>query len=268
MSRGFAVERAGVRLPGWLAGEGPPLLYLHGLGFFGAASRSDAPAGHRLATYDQRGHGAATPLTRAADYAVEAFVADAVAVLDALGWERATVGGLSMGASVALRLALDHPERVELLLLAAPAFGWEPSAAVERFDELADGIEALGVEGILERMRAAGEGRSPASEQRIASWAAHDRASLVLALRTIGRWAPLRDPAELDELRTSAVVLAWPDDPMHPLELAESCARALRAPLGLLESAEQALADPPAIGRGFTELLAASRRASRRNPAS
>ncbi|MCE2392794.1 MAG: alpha/beta fold hydrolase [Proteobacteria bacterium] len=224
-----------------------------------AGARAPAPAGYRLATYDQRGHGASTPLGQAADYALEEFVADALDALDALGWERAAVGGLSMGASVALRLALDHPGRVERLLLAAPAFGWQPSAAVERFDELADGIEALGVEGIVAGMRAAGPTRSPASEQRIASWAAHERASLVLALRTVGRWVALRDPAEPERLRVPAAVLAWPDDPMHPLELAQSCARALGAPLGLLESAEQALADPPAIGRLFSALLDPSR---------
>ena len=256
MSRGFVVERAGVRLPGWVAGEGPPLLYLHGLGFFGSGARADAPPGHRLATYDQRGHGAATPLARAEDCAVGEFVADALAALDALGWEKAAVGGLSMGASVALRLALDRPERVERLLLAAPAFGWEPSAAVARFDELADGVEALGAEGVVGRMRASGGARSPASEQRIASWAAHERASLALALRTVGRWVPLSGPGEPERLDVPAAVLAWPDDTMHPLELAQGCARALGAPLGLLDSAEQALADPPAIGRLFSELLA------------
>src|SRR4029079_7893418 len=49
------------------------------------------------------------------------MVADAVAVLDAEGIERAHVFGLSMGGMITQQLALEHPDRVERIVLAATA---------------------------------------------------------------------------------------------------------------------------------------------------
>ncbi len=76
--------------------------------------------GRRVVRYDQRDTGRSTswpagsPGYRGAD-----LVTDAVAVLDALGIERAHVVGLSMGGGVAQHLALEHRRRVETLTLIA-----------------------------------------------------------------------------------------------------------------------------------------------------
>lgn len=105
-----------------------PVLLLHGLG----QQRSFwEPVVRRLrtrpvATMDQRGHGETeTPLDR--DYSVAACAADALAVLDRLGWGTAVVVGHSWGASVALEVAAAGGGRIAAAVLVDGGL-WSPSA--------------------------------------------------------------------------------------------------------------------------------------------
>lgn len=105
-------DRAGTR--------GPRVLLVMGLAMRGIAWRFqiDALAGdHELAWYDGRGVG----LTRAAvgGMTMSALAADAVALLDHLGWPDAHVVGISMGGMIAQHVALDHRPRVASLALIA-----------------------------------------------------------------------------------------------------------------------------------------------------
>jgi pimeloyl-ACP methyl ester carboxylesterase len=104
-------------------GSGPaPLILGHG---FGGSARNFRPQAREVATarrvilFDARGHARSDAPDDAALYEPECFVSDLLAILDAAGVERAVVGGLSMGAGVALRFALAHPERVAGLFLSA-----------------------------------------------------------------------------------------------------------------------------------------------------
>jgi pimeloyl-ACP methyl ester carboxylesterase/predicted glycosyltransferase len=85
---------------------------------------------YRVVTFDGRGNGRSDRPAGAAAYADTEIVADAVAVMDTTGTDRAIVVGLSLGGAWALRLAAEHPDRVEALVLEAPSvpFG-EPLAS-------------------------------------------------------------------------------------------------------------------------------------------
>ena len=113
------VTRDGTELVYWTwPGAGPPTLLLHGIGNYGRSWDLFADAvAHRLALVapDARGHGESG---RAADgYAPADFTADALAVLGALGIDRAVVVGHSMGGTHAINLAARHPERVRALVI-------------------------------------------------------------------------------------------------------------------------------------------------------
>jgi pimeloyl-ACP methyl ester carboxylesterase len=71
----------------------------------------------RVVTFDGRGNGRSDRPTDIAAYADTEFVADAIAVMDATGTDRAVAAGLSMGAGFAVRLAVEHPDRVMGLCL-------------------------------------------------------------------------------------------------------------------------------------------------------
>jgi 3-oxoadipate enol-lactonase len=65
---------------------------------------------YRVLRYDQRGHGATD--APAGRYAFDTLVADAAALMEAVGIGQAHFAGLSMGGATALGLALQHPDRV------------------------------------------------------------------------------------------------------------------------------------------------------------
>jgi pimeloyl-ACP methyl ester carboxylesterase len=109
---------------------GDPLLLVMGLAvsrFWWPAGlgRAFADQGFAVARYDQRDAGQSTRMPdtggsnpfaavarRRGAYSAEDMTDDAIAVLDALGWERAHVFGASLGGIIAQRIALRHPGRV------------------------------------------------------------------------------------------------------------------------------------------------------------
>jgi len=78
----------------------------------------------RVVTFDGRGCGRSGRPTEAAAYADEQYAADAVAVMDATGTDRATLVALSCGATWGVHVAAAHPERVTGLFAIAPACGF------------------------------------------------------------------------------------------------------------------------------------------------
>src|ERR1700760_3020708 len=108
------------------AGDGPPVLAVHGLG---ATKGSFVPtvvglsSRFRTIALDLPGFGdSSKPI--AAAYDAGFFAAACIELLDALGLERVHVIGNSLGGRVALEIALRHPDRVGRLALLAPALAW------------------------------------------------------------------------------------------------------------------------------------------------
>ncbi len=107
------------------AGDGDPLLLLAGqaTGMAGWGPTADALAGHfRVIRYDHRGVGGSSR-GDPERYTTRSLAEDAAAVLDAAGVESAHVYGHSMGGRIAQWLAIDHPDRVRTLVLAATSGG-------------------------------------------------------------------------------------------------------------------------------------------------
>lgn len=76
---------------------------------------------YRVVAYDGPGNGMSDRATDPARYTADSYAADAVAVLDACGVERAVVVGLSLGARYGVRLATLHPDRVIGLVAIGPS---------------------------------------------------------------------------------------------------------------------------------------------------
>ncbi|MEV5435912.1 alpha/beta hydrolase [Streptomyces sp. NPDC052682] len=96
-----------------------PLLLLHGLaghqGEWDALARRLRSDGHRVVTYDARGHGASTRVPASTSRA--AHVRDAVTVIGELSLAPVTLIGQSLGGHTAMLLAADHPDLVRSLVL-------------------------------------------------------------------------------------------------------------------------------------------------------
>lgn len=235
----LTVATGGVVLSGEQGGEGTAVLLLHGLTatrrYVLMGSRTLERSGHRVIAYDARGHGRSQPAPARA-YGYEHLAADAIAVLDRAGVERALLAGASMGAHTAVRVALEHPERVLALALITPAY--EPCStrtaqSIARYERLAAGLREGGVEGFIaayplaevpERWRGTVE---QVLRQRLS---AHEHPGAVAdALEVVPRSEPFADLGQLGAIAAPTLVVGSRDeaDAEHPLAVAERYARAI-----------------------------------------
>lgn len=114
------------------AGRGEPVLMLHGLGATKASFLSSVAAlagRYRTIAIDLPGFGDSTKPLRA-PYDARYFAGSVVALLDALGHDRAHLIGNSMGGRVAIEVGLRHPDRVARLALLAPALASKRARAL------------------------------------------------------------------------------------------------------------------------------------------
>ncbi len=109
-----------VRLHYDLHGHGPPVLFIMGLAVPGMGWRPQVEAlrdRYSCLTFDNRGVGDSDVPSGA--YSTKQMARDALGLLDAVGWQRAHVVGISMGGMIAQELALLAPSRVRTLTLLA-----------------------------------------------------------------------------------------------------------------------------------------------------
>jgi 3-oxoadipate enol-lactonase len=220
----LTIDGAGARLSGEEAGEGVPVVLLHGLTatrrYVVMGSRNLERGGHRVIAYDARGHGRSKP---APEYGYDALAADLLAVLDDRGIDRAVLAGASMGAHTLVRFALEHPERAAALVVITPAFDPDDDGrGLDRWDALSRGLREGGVEGFL---AAYGEPRVPEQwqdtvrkvlRQRLS---AHEHPDAVAdALHAVPRSRAFGSWDELERLDLPVTVVASRDDadPEHP----------------------------------------------------
>jgi 3-oxoadipate enol-lactonase len=162
------------------AGAGPPLLAISGSG--GDLRRKpnllESPLlkAFDVLAYDQRGLGRTSKPNKA--YLMADYADDAAALLDAVGWKRVRVVGVSFGGMVALEMVLRHPDRVSKLALCATSPG--------------------------------GEGGSSYPHHSLQNLSAHERARVMVSISDTRRnagWAA-ENPGELEEL-----IRKFSDDP-------------------------------------------------------
>jgi len=230
----------GVELAGEQAGEGPPILLLHGLTatrrYVVMGSRTLQREGYRVVAYDARGHGRSTAAPDPCAYGYERLALDLEAVLDALGLERAVLAGASMGAHTALCFALRHPERVAGLGLITPSF--DPSLPLSErvlagWEALARGLREGGVEGFVDAYdfsEVPVEWRDTVERVVRQRLAGHEHPEAVAdALEVVPRSRPFEDLRELESIEAPTVVVASRDeaDPGHPLAVGERYGRTI-----------------------------------------
>jgi len=240
-------------LEGESAGDGPPIVLLHGLSATRRnvvqGSRHLIKRGYRLIAYDARGHGSSSPAT-SYDYAD--LVGDLEAVLAHLELERAALVGSSMGAATAMAFALEHPERVPALVQITPAYtgfartgdvdgdSWERMAAELERGGVDAFVDVAQPDGLPERWR---EVAREATRQRMER---HEHPQAVAqALRELPSSAAWSGLERLEDLDVPVLIVASRDeaDRLHPFEVARRYeSRLPRAELVVEEEGKSPLA--------------------------
>lgn len=258
MSQRLRMQVAGMTWTVRVAGRGRPVLFLHGFSGSGLSWAGIAGLGSRVRAIvpDLPGHGATgweadaepgtsaepgggagadtdadagaagtgdVPPDRRPRSSVERIADDLAAIVRRLGAERVDVVGYSMGARIALRLAVAHPEAVGRLVLEAPSAGIaDPAARAARAAAdaerarfvITEGIEAFAAcweaEPIL-----AGEAALPADARARQAAIRRSHAPMGLAASLVyagqGAMEPLHD--RLAAVAAPTLVVAGADDP-------------------------------------------------------
>lgn len=112
------VPHRGCSLAYEVCGEGPPILMIQGVGVHGSGWRlqvDELSGRYSCLSFDNRGLGKSQPLGTA--LSVEQMAEDALALMDAAGWDSAHIVGHSLGGLIAQHLALSARGRVRSLAL-------------------------------------------------------------------------------------------------------------------------------------------------------
>jgi pimeloyl-ACP methyl ester carboxylesterase len=207
-------------------GQGEQLVFIHE---FAGDHRSWEPqirffsAAYRCLTYAARGYPPSDVPTDPAAYSQARAVADAIAVLDGLGIDRAHVVGLSMGGFTALHLVLARPDRILSAVVAGAGYGAQPERADAFRTESMLTAAAFAAEGaakVAERY-ALGPARVQFQNKNPRGWAefaaalaGHDSLGSALTMRGVQASRPslhaLRD--EFTQVAVPLLILAGDED--------------------------------------------------------
>jgi pimeloyl-ACP methyl ester carboxylesterase len=226
-------------------GQGTPFVFQHGIGgdVGQPAGLYRPPQGIRLLCFDARAHGQTQPLGDPSALTFDIFGDDLIALLDHLGVGQAVIGGISMGAGVALNVAVRYPERVAGLVFSRPAWlaGPMPPENVARYAAIARLLRAVGAaddrDQALRRAVAEFEASddyrglvasSPDTAQSLRAQFTNERAVAAVArLERLPADRPLASLRAAEAIRVPALVLAHRQDPIHRFALGERLARAI-----------------------------------------
>jgi pimeloyl-ACP methyl ester carboxylesterase len=216
-------------------GAGLPVLFQHGLGGDRAQVAQAFPDGKELRrlTVECRGHGGSSLGSRR-PFSISMFAEDVLAVADSRGIGRMVVGGISMGAAIALHLAHFHKDRVAAVVLVRPA--WTFEAAPENMAPIrliADLIRSHSVDEARERFASseiAADLRQNAPDNLASLLGYFDRpnaADFGAVLGDIAADGPGVTEASVATFAVPTLVVGNAQDAIHPLSSATTLANAI-----------------------------------------
>jgi ribulose-phosphate 3-epimerase len=228
------LARGGATLQVFDDGQGFPVIFQHGLGGDIGQTRLNMPpaTGFRLLTVECRAHGGSTA-GEARPFSIAMFAEDVLAAIDQAGIGRFAIGGISMGAAIALRIAAAHPARVAGLALVRPAWLFDPAPENMRpFAEIAETLRAYPPEAGRAVFASSATGRflaenAPDNLASLLGFFAR-RAPLVTAdlLADVAADGPGVAASAAAALAMPIVVVGCAQDYIHPRAYAETLAEA------------------------------------------
>lgn len=226
----FSRDDAALRL--FDSGSGFPVVFQHGLGGDDGQIVESFPDGpdYRRLTLECRAQGQSTPGS-VQPFSIAMFADDVLAACDAQGIDRFIVGGISMGAAIALRIAVRHSGRVAGLVLARPAWLFDAGPDNMRpYGEVAALMRALprdAARDAFARSETAETLRRDAPDNLASLLKFFDRPDLAVTADLLGAIAadgPGVTEAEVASLRVPTLVIGHGVDYAHPLAYAERLA--------------------------------------------
>lgn len=209
-------------------GKGPPLLLLHAFPFDRRFWRSVSPALHghrRVISLDVRGFGESS--LGESGFTIDDLADDVAVLADAVGLDRFTLGGLSMGGYIALAFAARHGNRLDGLILADTKAGSDTPDARNARDHAIFQVRAEGLSPYLEKLLPKLLGPATSDEIRQQARAlATQNAEAVVATLAVLRDRPDRR-SQLTSIACPTLIIVGEADAITPPAEAEAMAAAI-----------------------------------------
>ena len=198
----------------------PPLLMLHGFAASSAiwgSNIADLARSFTVVTVDLLGHGESDAPEALEQYTPEPAIARVVGLMDHLGYERAMLCGHAVGGALALRVALDHPQRVAgIVMVNSSSASGTPHWRTEtqpRLETIAERIQVEGTWFIRDSgLNPARSKRIPDEDRDRLTYDFDQTASAGLAGTAAGLVAQVNAWERLGELTVPALVIAGERD--------------------------------------------------------
>jgi pimeloyl-ACP methyl ester carboxylesterase len=184
-----------------------------------------------LVSMDARAHGGSSDIIGTARAGFDAYGDDIAALVSELGGDPVVLGGISLGAGIALNTAIRHPEAVSALVLCRPA--WLETAQaprnVEAYARIAGLLDKCEVDAALREftdspLHQEVLAESPNAAQSLRGQITRPRAAVnAEMLRIFPAQSPAPDLTAWS-LTVPTLVLGHHDDPFHPWKIAEETA--------------------------------------------
>jgi pimeloyl-ACP methyl ester carboxylesterase len=216
-------------------GDGVPLIFSHGLGGSVQHVQNTVSGLHaKLILYDNRAHGRTVTHRDSPPLSFSLMASDMAALLDHLHLEQAVLGGVSMGAGVALACTLRWPGRFSGLVLSRPAWLDRPHPAnlaftrilanlLERYS-IADAISAFKQTPCYMELRNTSEASASSLLELIRS---SNPAMLSTAYRSMSASTPVHSIDEMRKVNLPTLVIGNHNDAVHSIEIAQCWANTI-----------------------------------------
>ena len=201
------IDRDGVNIYYEVHGDGPPLLLTHGYSSTSAMWHGQVDAlarDHKLVLWDMRGHGQSDYPDDPSAYSEALTVGDMAAILNAVGAERAIIGGLSLGGYMSLAFYRTYPQAARALLIIDTGPGFKKDDARDAWNARALGTADKLVRVGFDMLKSTSRERATASHR--------NARGLALAARGMLTQRDARVIELLPDIRVPCLIVVGADD--------------------------------------------------------
>ena len=173
---------------------------------------------------DCPGHGD-TPLRLGNPPSFNFYADEIIRLMSHLKIEKAIFGGISMGAGIAINIALRYPEKVAGLVLVRPA--WLDKGNPENLMILKSAAKFIGKRNDRAKFEKNNEYQhikghlKSAATSIMGVFSDTQQTAIPMVLKSMVSDAPFKDMADLKKIKQPCLVFGNDDDPLHPFEMAK-----------------------------------------------
>jgi len=159
----------------------------------------------------------------------EGFANRLVDLMDQLNHKSAILGGISMGAGIAINIALRFPERVKGLVLVRPA--WLDRKSPENLQILVEAAKLINDKAAFQQLpkfQSINTTLPKAAQSILGVFAPTQQPDIGMVLDALVKDRPFNDLNELKDLKVPSLIIGNENDPLHPFSMALKMSQAIR----------------------------------------